>query len=155
MDSGGPTNFGIVAGDLAVFRHIPVYLISIDEIRDLTEDQARMIYKRLYWDYMRLDQVTDQGIATALLDTGVNRGIATAVKYAQRVCILLGHELLVDGGLGQKTLNAVNTCDRAKFITQLVDIDSRGYDSLICSHPDLEIYRKGWQARAERMLTLI
>lgn len=154
VDSGGPTNFGIVIGDVAAFRGIPSYAISAEDMQELTKDEAEQIYKKLYWDHMGLDQVLDQNVATALFDTAVNRGIGTLAKYAQRTCILLGFELMIDGRIGPATIAAINACARAKFIPQLADIDIRGYDNLIIAHPDLAIYRDGWENRAKRLLML-
>lgn len=71
-DPGGETNWGISK------RAYP----NVD-IKALTRDGAKAIYKRDFWDRVDGDKLYD-GVAFQLFDFAVNSGIETAVRYLQR-----------------------------------------------------------------------
>jgi hypothetical protein len=64
-DPGGLTNFGISQ------RSYP----NVD-IRNLTADDAKAIYKRDYWFPIGGDAISNQSLANAALDFAVNAGVA-------------------------------------------------------------------------------
>lgn len=49
-------------------------------------NSAKFYYKTNYWDVMDLDDVPSQRIAHEIFDTGVNMGVAAAIRIAQKVC---------------------------------------------------------------------
>lgn len=71
-DPGGETNWGISK------RAYP----NID-IKALSRDGAKVIYRRDFWDRLGADTLYD-GVAFQLFDFAVNSGIETAVRYLQR-----------------------------------------------------------------------
>ncbi len=71
-DPGGETNWGISK------RAYPT-----TTIKDLTREQARMIYRNDFWNRIRGDQLFD-GVAFQVFDIAVNHGIETAVRMLQR-----------------------------------------------------------------------
>jgi len=71
-DPGGETNWGISK------RAYP----NID-VKALTRDGAKVIYRRDFWDRLKADGFHD-GVAYQLFDFAVNSGIETAVRYLQR-----------------------------------------------------------------------
>ena len=71
-DPGGETNWGISK------RSYP----NVD-IKNLTRDGAKAIYRRDFWDRLKADTLHD-GVAYQLFDFAVNSGIETAVRYLQR-----------------------------------------------------------------------
>lgn len=75
-DPGGETKFGISK------RAYP----SVD-IKNLTHSEAKAIYRRDYWDKLRLDQMPDK-IRLALFDTAVNSGVTAAIKCLQAALIV-------------------------------------------------------------------
>ena len=70
-DPGGETNWGISK------RSYP----DVD-IKALTRDQAKEIYRRDFWDRIRADELHD-GVAFQAFDFAVNSGIETAVRKLQ------------------------------------------------------------------------
>lgn len=157
-DDGGITNYGIVKSDLAQYWKVLVSQISDDDIKQIPMSTVTAIYREQYWNKMSLDKVTDQNVATCIFDTGVNRGISVASKYAQIVCNEsdLDSDLIVDGDIGPKTLAAINSIDPNTFITAFETLEYNGYQQLITENPGkYGIYEKGWDARAERLLTLL
>jgi len=91
-DPGGETNFGICK------KSYP----NVD-IKKLTKDGAKAIYKKDYWDKVKGDQINDQNLATAFFDFAVNAGTRTAIKQIQKTL-----NVTADGVLGPKTMAALN-----------------------------------------------
>lgn len=90
-DSGGETNFGISK------KAYP----SVD-IKALTVDEAKDIYKRDYWNAISGDELPGN-MAFAAFDCAVNQGVGPAIKLLQ---IAVGVE--VDGKIGPKTVGAAH-----------------------------------------------
>lgn len=100
-DRGGATKYGISQ------RAYP----NLD-IRNLTEEQAREIYKRDYWDRVLGDEIKSQMVAESLFDTSVNMGVRTASRLAQ---VALGIDP-ADGIIGSHSLAKINETDPSAFI---------------------------------------
>jgi hypothetical protein len=80
-DPGGATNRGITRATLARWRGRPV---SKAELRALGRAEAAAIYRALYWDALRGDDLP-AGLDIALFDYGVNSGPARAARTLQAV----------------------------------------------------------------------
>jgi lysozyme family protein len=79
-DPGGLTNMGIT---IAVFReNVPGG--TADDLRRLTVDQAKAIYRKRYWDALKCDQFP-AGVDYAVFDFGVNSGISRAADFMTRI----------------------------------------------------------------------
>ena len=87
-DLGGETNFGIAK------RFYP----KVD-IKNLTKEGAKEIYKKDYWDKNKVDRLPDD-LKHIFFDMCVNQGRGTAVKILQRAINGKGGKLKVDGGFG-------------------------------------------------------
>lgn len=139
MDRGGPTKFGITLKTLTSWRHYPC---TADDVKHLTEEEACRIYKIHYWDPLKLDGIIDQGIATAIFDCAVNRGVGVARQYAMDICDHLAHL-------------TINECKPKEFIELFSNRMREGYLHIIESHPSQIVFKNGWMNRADRILTLI
>lgn len=106
-DPGGETNFGISK------RAYPE-----EDIRSMTEQRAREIYRRDFW---RFDAVRDQGVANKLLDLEVNLGLGNGSRLAQQALVIFfpGEGVAITGVFGPLTLAKVNRCDPAKYLMEL------------------------------------
>lgn len=107
-DRGGKTRFGITE---AVAR-ANGYMGSMES---LPLETAETIYKRQYWDTLRLDDVAAvwPNVAFELFDTGVNCGIGTSGMFLQRALNAFnrqGHDypdVVADGVMGPMTISAL------------------------------------------------
>src|SRR5712691_5992592 len=112
-DPGGATNKGVTMG---TFRTCAKKYLGIDPTLDnlkaLTDAQAGKIYKPLYWDEVRGDDIALQELANIVFDFQVNAG-ANAAKLLQRVLNELGATppLAVYGDTGPGTMSALNALD--------------------------------------------
>lgn len=48
-------------------------------------DEARAIYKKKYWDAIKLDTIPSQKLAHQIFDMGVNAGVSLAIKLAEEL----------------------------------------------------------------------
>ena len=123
-DLGGETNYGIAK------RFYP----DVD-IKNLTKEQAKDIYKRDYWDKNKVDDLSD-GLKHIFFDMCVNQGRGTAVKILQRAINGKGGNLTVDGAKYKPSLERVR-CYRLKH-----------YYDLVNKKPEQERFLFGWYRRA-------
>ena len=133
-DPGGETNFGIAK------RSNP----DVD-IVNLTREGAKEIYKKVYWDKNKVDDLPDD-LKHIFFDMCVNMGRGTAVKVLQRTINNKGGNLVVDGGFGPGTSFAL-----AKYTPKLARVRAfrvRYYVELVNRKPDLEKFYFGWFRRA-------
>ena len=132
-DRGGATKYGISQ------RAYP----DVD-IRNLTEQQAREIYKRDYWDHIRGDDIQSQVIAEHIFDTCVNMGVKTGSRMAQSV---LGIQP-ADGVIGSASLAAINQADPTLFVAGFTLAKIARY-AYICNRDKSQSkYLLGWVNRS-------
>lgn len=125
-DPGGETRFGISK------RSYPT-----EDIKALTEERAKVIYKRDFWGPAGCDSVPD-AIKFDLFDMAVNSGIRQAVRTLQRAAYTDA-----DGILGPKTLLAVGSVPEGRLLARF-----NGYR--LCYMTDLgpwESFSRGWARR--------
>ena len=86
------------------------------KIEDLDIDNmVRDFYRNHYWDKMLGNKIGSQMIANEMFDTGINMGIGRAIKFLQEGLNYLNRneqlypDLVVDGQIGNNTINALNT----------------------------------------------
>ena len=125
-DPGGLTKYGISQ------RAYP----DLD-IASLTQEQAKAIYKRDYWDKIHGD-ILPSGIATLVFDAAVNQGISRATKMMQKA---LGVD--ADGIAGRRTFAALSKAQLLDFAAQFGVQRALHYASL----PTFPIFGKGWMRR--------
>lgn len=94
-DPGGKTQFGITE---AVARAHGF----TGDMRTLTRDEAKRIYRADYWEPVRADELPQQ-VRYDVFDGAVNSGVKQSVKWLQRAAGVTD-----DGIIGPKTLAAVH-----------------------------------------------
>jgi lysozyme family protein len=99
-DSGGETKYGISKKAYS----------GID-IKSLTLEDAKAIYKKFYWNKIKGNEINNQKIAELIFDTAVNMGVRRAAKLAQKIL-----NVKQDGIIGAITLNALNNVNEEVFI---------------------------------------
>lgn len=140
-DPGGPTNHGITLRT----AQLRLGISSPEELKEITPQQVADIYRADYW---RFGAVTDQRIASKLLDLAVNLGLKTAVMIAQRALGAVGDAVMVDGVWGPATQKAANSVDAAELLEALCKAAAAHYEGLASANPRLAVFLHGWIARA-------
>ncbi|MGJ7900875.1 glycoside hydrolase family 108 protein [Lysobacter sp. 1R34A] len=145
-DPGGATNKGIT---LATFEAHAQSLLGIaptlDNLKALSNGQAAVLYKTLYWDPLYCDAIGLQCLAEDLFDFQVNAGFH-AVLLLQT---LLGPPVKADGRFGPDTLAALHAADQAALYPAYRQGRIDYYQSLASEHPVLQRFLPGWLKRAQ------
>ena len=131
-DPGGETNFGI-----AKRSHPDV------DIKNLTKEGAKEIYKEVYWDNNKVESLPED-LWHIYFDCCVNMGKSRAVKILQQAANGKGANIDVDGGLGPNTLKAISNVELDRVRAYRV----KYYADLVTKKPDLERFYFGWFKRA-------
>jgi lysozyme family protein len=137
-DPGGATNFGILQRDMP----------DVD-IRTITSEQAVAFYLPNYWGKAPYADIASQQVATKLFDMHVNLGIVSAVRIAQRAVGFQDSD--VDGIMGPKTVQAINTAATASFLAGVMNLLAAHYKALEAKNPKLLEFDRGWMARTNKL----
>jgi len=132
-DRGGATKYGI---SQAAYPDL--------DIRNLTEQQAREIYKRDYWDRVRADEIISQAVAENIFDTSVNMGVRTGSRLAQVAAEIEP----ADGIIGSQSLKVINACDEAFFISNYTIAKIARYAYICNKNKSQKRFLLGWINRA-------
>ncbi len=158
-DKGGPTNYGI---SLRFLQDNNIHIIpnekiiDIEDIKELSKEGAKSIYKTFFWNagYFK---ILNLQIATKCLDLAVNMGVVQANKIIQRAIAWCNIPIVIDGILGTETISIINDIDNKNYqnelMTGLINHAINYYTLIAEEHPDLEKFLKDWVNRAERKPT--
>ena len=131
-DLGGETNWGITRR----------FYSDID-IKNLTKEQAKEIYKKDYWDKNKIEELPEN-LWYIFFDCCVNMGRGTAVKILQRAANSKGKNLIVDGGMGPITVKAMDGVEVDRVRAYRV----KYYSDLVTSKPEQDRFYFGWFRRS-------
>lgn len=149
-DHGGPTNYGITAAQLgqSLGQSTPA---SIDQVRNLTREEARAIYKERYIAKPGFNQVANAELRLVLVDSGVLHGPARAVRWLQQSL-----NISADGVFGPSTLKALAACaDQAKLARQVLGLRFKSIADIVSSDRSQATFLRGWVNRAATLLDYV
>lgn len=149
LDRGGPTKFGITLGRLQTEWGPNC---TWETVRDLTEDQARVIYRDAYYFRPKIDRLPEC-IEHVVMDWFTTSG-TWAIKGLQRVLNEFGFECDVDGKIGPQVVRQSYAClaktGETTFINAYCWERARFYKSIVAGRPSQVKFLRGWLARAAR-----
>ena len=132
-DSGGETKYGISK------RAYPN-----EDIKALTVERAKELYKRDYWDRFKVDNLPDR-IRHIYFDMCVNMGGGRATKILQEACNSKNsNKIDVDGGIGKNTIKASANLEDFRLRAYRVMF----YAELVMKKPEQEGFWVGWFRRS-------
>lgn len=142
-DPGGKTKYGI---SLQFIKGLSLENGDIDkdgdidenDIRALTIEDSKELYKKFFWDPLHLEAIVNEELKLHLFDHGVNAGTKTGVKLLQKI---LG--LTEDGSIGPMTIKAANSYT-GNIIEKYKMARQEYYISIIAKNPRLIVFQKGW-----------
>jgi lysozyme family protein len=153
-DRGGPTRWGItqaVAGQHGF----------TGDMRVFPREEAKAIYRRIYWLRPRIADVAERApaLAAELFDTGINMGPAVAARFLQRALNALNRnakdypDMRVDGAIGGITLAALTAfldhrgpAGETVLIKAVEALQGERYLTLAERRPANEAFLYGWLA---------
>ncbi len=146
-DPGGATNKGIT---LQTFSGCARKLLdlepTLENLRNLTDGQAGVIYRELYWNAVHGAEIALQDLANIVCDFYVNAG-SNATKLLQRIMNELGAGIEVDGFIGPASTRALAALDQTEVYRRYKTGRVAYYRDLAREHPDLSQFLKGWLNR--------
>ena len=156
-DRGGATKYGITHKTWEMWLRNPAsfkYGKLPESVADIAWNMAVPIYKTLYWDTCRCDELTDTDLAARVFDFAVNSGSGRAVKALQQAYNRIKpeewQELKEDGLIGSITLQAVNRAAGKYPGAMLASFNysrARYYESIVQNSPMQRAFIRGWFMR--------
>ena len=142
-DAGGETKYGITEEDARKYGYK-------GRMRDLQLGIAKDIYNKNYYHKNGLDTLKSDKIALSVCDFIVNSG-RNGIKNAQiALNRIAGANLEVDGIIGNKTLEALNTVDSEKFLEVYHNLQRIYYRAKVEADRTQERFLTGWLNRVQR-----
>lgn len=142
-DSGGKTKYGITEITLAEAKRRGIVPDS-RRIEDVTKDEARDIYRAMYWMSIAGD-LLPPALAFITFDAAVNQSPQVAIRQLQAA---LG--VNVDGVIGQRTLWAA-TKSQPDVQDKMLAARARRYFKRTIEKPSQVGYLDGWLIRCFRI----
>ena len=155
VDTGGMTNYGITYKTYARWAGIQPHNVTENMMRNISYGNAIRIYKELYWDKLRGDQIKKFAIAYALLDFSVNKGPHRVIPMVQEILggvpiqresearIVMNKETL-------KKLNSLNDEQSRQFLSVFFDKIDDGYYSIVQNNSSQGKFLAGWLKRVNK-----
>lgn len=125
-DPGGETRWGISK------RSFPEL-----DIKALTKEQAKEIYRLHYWQKVRGEELPGK-LRLITLDAAINQGVDRAAKLLQKAC-----GVRADGVIGPKTLEALRTTQSMYVLSKYAELRMKHYQGL----STWGVFGKGWSSR--------
>lgn len=143
-DRGGPTKYGITLKTLSDWRGRSS---TADDVKKLTEVEAREIYRERYMTAPKLHLITDVKVRALAVDCAVNHGPQQAVKLLQ-----LSARVFPDGIFGPKTRDAVNNMTPSALYARLCAARVRYYGQIIRKDSTQHVFAEGWANRVAEFI---
>lgn len=137
-DAGGKTNYGVTQVTFDTWNRIKDR--PLREVRNITLDEAKELYKELYWYKYKCDRLPD-ALSVALFDFCVQSQPPRPTKYLQES---LG--VVTDGIIGNQTIGAAHSKPLKPVIEEYFSKRIAYYQSL----PSWQYFGKGWAARVNK-----
>ena len=111
--------------------------VTQDDMKKLTKDDVKPLYKKNYWDAVMGD-LLPSGLDYAAFDFAINAGSNASRKMVQ---IAVG--VNNDGIFGPATLKAIQNADAKDVLGRFTSAKIKFYQSL----SNFDVYGKGWLKR--------
>ncbi len=136
-DPGGATNKGVTQAVYDDWRG--KHELAKQSVKLITPAEVMAIYKRLYWDAVRGDDLP-AGLDYCLFDFAVNSGVKRASRYLQRAAGVID-----DGQIGANTLAAVKLVPPRR----LIDAVCSARLAFLKNLSTFDTFGKGWTRRVD------
>jgi len=133
-DPGGATNWGCTK---AVWEQYIGHEVSKEDIRNLTKEDVKPLYKRNYWDAIHGDALPS-GLDYCLFDCAINSGVGRAARFIQEIV-----GVFADGAIGNNTVTAINQMNTVTMINEFSDKRQAFLETL----KTFPVFGKGWTKR--------
>ena len=140
LDPGGATNWGCTQ---AVWEGYIGHKVSIDDMKALTKEDVKPLYKKRYWDAIHGDAIPS-GLDYCLFDCAINSGVNRSAKIIQEIV-----GVFADGAIGNNTVSAITQLNPVTAINEFCDKRQAFLESL----KTFPVFGKGWSKRVSEVRT--
>ena len=140
QDPGGATNWGCTK---AVWEKYVGHEVTKDDIKALTKEDVKPLYKRNYWDAIHGDAI-HSGLDYCIFDCAINSGVGRAAKFIQEIV-----GVPADGAIGNNTVTAITQINSITLINEFSDKRQAFLESL----KTFPTFGKGWTKRVQEVRT--
>ena len=140
QDPGGATNWGCTK---AVWEKYVGHEVTKDDIKALTKEDVKPLYKRNYWDAIHGDAIPS-GLHYCIFDCAINSGVGRAAKFIQEIV-----GVPADGAIGNNTVTAITQINSITLINEFSDKRQAFLESL----KTFPTFGKGWTKRVQEVRT--
>lgn len=143
-DRGGPTKGGITLAALSLYRGKTA---TVEDLQDLTKEEATDLYKDAYIYGPSFDKIADETLREQVIDCGVLHGQKRATEWLQEI---IGTR--IDGKFGCVSQAFVNEGNARDIAVKLAVKRIRFIGALVEKRRDQAKYVEGWLVRATEFL---
>ena len=137
-DRGGATKWGVTIG---TFRSVYGKSKTVQDLKNMTEEQWDHIFKVLFWDKCRADEIKSQSVANLIVDWVWASGGLQLRKIQKIVGVS------VDGVVGPKTIAAINDyAGGARALFDKIKVNRAAFINAIAVGSQAR-YKRGWSRR--------
>lgn len=112
-DTGGATNMGVTIGTYKLYCRKKGYPVpTVERLKALDDKTWTDIYKTMFWDKCRGDEIQNQNVANLLVDFYWHSG-TYATKFIQGIV-----GTTADGIIGSKSIAAINAMDARRLFEE-------------------------------------
>ena len=111
---------------------------SVEELKNMSQDEAAAICKKEYWDEWKADEIENQSVAEELVEWVWGSG-GWGIIIPQRAL-----QLTADGIMGPQTLEAVNNADQESFYNTIRALKIKFLNQIVANHPEDKKFLQGW-----------
>jgi lysozyme family protein len=137
-DPGGATNHGVTK---AVWEEWIGESVTVDDMKALTVDDVKPLYKKKYWDSVCGDELPS-GVDYCVFDYAVNSGVVRSARALQTVL-----HVDADGQIGPITLAKASQQNPVHVIEDISNARIKFLQGL----STWDAFGKGWTKRVEQV----
>ena len=140
------TNRGISAqGYYAYYKKIP----TVNDIKNLTVEQAKQIFKGNYWDKICGDFIVNQSVAELMFQFVIGSGLSQISDIKDIANKVGGKSVLVLNDLPITKMDAffINGINQELFHARMKEWRFELYNRIVAKNPSKQKFLKGWQNR--------
>lgn len=137
-DPGGATNLGCTK---AVWEQYVGHSVTKDDIKALTKEDVKPLYKKRYWDAIYGDALPS-GLDYCIFDAAINSGVSRSSKWIQAIV-----GVPTDGAIGNNTVAAITQINPVTLINEFSDKRQAFLEGLAT----FSTFGKGWTRRVQEV----
>lgn len=122
---------------------------TVNDMKAITKDLSRRIYKQNYWDNLNLDRVRSQKVAHAIFQEHIGSGGRGVQRVHKAINQALGRKALNESStrLSTSEIDVVNSIGPRKLYETILGIAIPTRFAIVDSNTSLRKFSRGWMNR--------